>query len=130
MRNIRIIHNRSPTRKGENTMYNTSKYHNRKVFYDGMTFDSVKEKCRYVQLRTLERSGAISGLRRQVKYVLIPSQRQGKKVIERECSYYADFVYTQNGELIVEDTKGVRTPDYKIKRKLMLYVHGIRIREI
>ena len=111
-------------------MWNPSKYHNRKVKYDGMTFDSVKEKCRYVQLRMLERSGAISGLQRQVKYVLIPSQRHDGKVVERECSYYADFVYTQNGEVIVEDTKGMRTPEYKIKRKLMLFRYGIRIREI
>lgn len=111
-------------------MKNTSKYHNRKIQYDGMTFDSVKEKCRYVQLRMLEQSGAISGLQRQVKYVLIPSQRHEGKLAERECSYYADFVYTQNGITIVEDTKGVRTPVYRIKRKLMLYVHGISIREI
>ena len=112
------------------SMRNKSKYNNRKIVYEGMTFDSVKEKCRSIQLRMLERSGAISGLQRQVRYVLIPSQRQEKKVIERACCYYADFVYTKNGELIVEDTKGVRTPEYRIKRKLMLYVHGIKIREI
>ena len=52
------------------------------------------------------------------------------KLLEKECSYIADFVYIQNGNLVVEDTKGFRTEAYKIKRKLMLHVHGIRIKEI
>lgn len=105
------------------------KYRNRKVRFEGMTFDSEKEKKRYVQLRTLERAGVISGLKRQVRYELIPSQRQNGKVIERACSYYADFVYEQNGQTVVEDTKGMRTPEYVIKRKLMLWIYGINIRE-
>ena len=82
-------------------------------------------------------------MRRQVKYILIPVQREPDtkgprggvkkgKVIEREVTYYADFVYKDlaTGETVVEDTKGIRTHDYIIKRKLMLYVHGIRIREV
>jgi hypothetical protein len=94
----------------------------------------------------MEKAGAISNLRQQVKYVLIPTQREftggwyskGEKkgqpkpgkIIELECCYIADFSYTDNGAVVVEDTKGIRTKDYIIKRKLMLYVHGIRIREI
>lgn len=95
-----------------------------------MTFDSVKEYRRFCELRLIERSGAITDLQRQVKFELIPSQRIGGKVIERACSYIADFVYIENGKKVVEDTKGFRTPDYIIKRKLMLWVHGIRIKEV
>lgn len=107
-----------------------SKYHSRKITHDGMTFDSVKEYRRFCELRLIERSGAITDLQRQVKFELIPSQRIGGKVIERACSYIADFVYIENGKKVVEDTKGFRTPDYIIKRKLMLWVHGIRIKEV
>lgn len=117
------------------------KYRNKKVTYDGMTFDSIKEYTRYCELRLLEQAGAITGLRRQVKYILIPAQREqdtvGKrggikkgKLIEHEVAYYADFVYEdENGNTIVEDTKGIRTEVYKIKRKLMLLHYGIRIQE-
>lgn len=116
-----------------------SKYGSRKVTVDGITFDSKKEAARYQQLKLLERAGKISDLRLQVKYVLIPAQyehpnsmtKSGRgKCLERECSYVADFVYTQNQKTIVEDTKGFRTEAYKIKRKLLLYTHGIRIREV
>lgn len=109
-----------------------AKYRNKKTVIDGMTFDSKKEARRYSELLLLERAGAIHNLQTQVKYVLIPSQRDPVtgKVIERECAYKADFVYTENGETVIEDTKGFRTKDYIIKRKLMLQVHGIRIREI
>lgn len=106
------------------------KYNSRKTIVDGIKFDSKKEATRYKELKTLEKSGVISNLQRQVKYVLIPAQREDKKLIERECSYYADFVYIRDGEQVVEDTKGVRTPEYIIKRKLMLYVHKIRIKEV
>ena len=94
-------------------------------------YDSTKEHKRANELKLMQRAGIISNLREQVKYVLIPSQRDPDgKLLERECSYYADFVYTRNGVSVVEDTKGVRTPEYKIKRKLMLQVHGISIVEI
>lgn len=108
------------------------KYHNKKVVRDGETFDSVKEYHRWIELCLLEKGGVISDLQRQVKYVLIPSQKEGKKTIERECSYRADFVYTDNetGETVVEDVKGMRTEVYKIKRKLMLWVHHIKIIEV
>ena len=84
-------------------------------------------------------SAIVRELRRQVKFILIPAQREpqrpeGKilgKVVERECSYIADFVYTdRDGNTVVEDTKGVRTKEYVIKRKLMLERFGIRIVEI
>lgn len=94
-------------------------------------YDSRKEHRRADQLKLMQRAGLISGLREQVKYVLIPSQRDSSgNLLERECSYYADFVYERDGAIIVEDTKGVRTPEYRIKRKLMLLVHGISIVEI
>lgn len=118
-----------------------NKYHSKKVTRDGITFDSMKECKRYNELLLLERAGAIQDLRRQVKYVLIPTQREPDKVgvrggitkgkvIEYECSYIADFVYTGNGKTIVEDTKGFRTKDYILKRKMMLYFHGIKIKEV
>lgn len=121
-----------------------SKYHSKKVTTDeGLVFDSKKEYKRYCELKMMEASGIISNLQRQVKYILIPCQREpdiiGKrggihkgKVIEKECAYYADFVYqlTDTGETVVEDSKGMRTTEYKIKRKLMLYVHHIRIKEV
>lgn len=122
------------------------KYGNRKVTVDGITFDSQKEADRYEELKLLEKAGKISDLQLQRKFVLIPEQRQFSmeiytrglkkgcfkpgKVLERETSYIADFVYTENGEFVVEDTKGFRTTEYIIKRKLMLKEHGIRIREV
>lgn len=111
-----------------------NKYHARKTTVDGIVFDSRKEAERYTELKALENLGLITGLRRQVKYVLIPSQKDPEtgKVLERPCCYVADFVYhnEKTGEDIVEDTKGMRTAAYKIKRKLMLEKFGIRVREI
>ena len=94
-------------------------------------YASRKEHRRAAELRLLLRAGLISNLREQVSYELIPTQRDGNgKVLERACSDIADFVYTdEHGNTIVEDTKGVRTDVYRIKRKLMLRVHGIRITE-
>lgn len=126
------------------------KYNNRKIIVDGITFDSKKEAGRYKELKTLERAGIIHDLKRQVKYVLIPAQyertssvyvkgnNKGKpkkgRLIERECAYYADFVYLQDGNTIVEDVKGYRDGQaynlFVIKRKLMLYVHGIAVKEL
>ena len=109
-----------------------SKYRAKKTVVDGITFASKKEAERYIQLRFLEKQGTIKGLQRQVKFVLIPKQvdKRTKKTIERECAYYADFVYYMHGEKIVEDVKGIRTDVYKLKRKLMLWVHGIQITEV
>ena len=119
-----------------------NKYGNKKITVGDETFDSAKEYRRFCELKLLQRAGIIFELQRQVKYVLIPVQREPDeigprggvkkgKVIEQECSYVSDFVYVNDkGETVVEDTKGFKTKDYIIKRKLMLYVHGIRIQEI
>jgi hypothetical protein len=109
-----------------------SKYGNKIVKdFDGEVFDSVKERNRWYELKLLERAKEITNLRRQQKFILIPSQRIDGKVVERECSYVADFTYhDRNGKFHVEDTKGFRTKDYIIKRKLMLYIHKLKIEEI
>ena len=110
-----------------------NKYHNRKVITsDGIEHASQKDANRWCELKLLERAGKIFDLDRQVKFTLIPAQREEGKLIERECAYIADFVYidAESGKLIVEDTKGVRTKDYIIKRKLMLWKEGIRIKEV
>lgn len=122
------------------------KYGNKKYTVDGITFDSIREAHRYQELKAMQKAGIIQDLKRQVKFVLIPTQREesaevlksgknkGKqklgKIIEKECSYYADFTYLENGILVVEDAKGMRTEVYNIKRKLMLFIHGIRIKEV
>ena len=118
-----------------------SKYRSKKITQNGITFDSLKEYRRFCELSLLERAGQITNLQRQVTYLLIPCQYApdiiGKrggvkrgKLLEREVSYVADFVYTQDGKQVVEDTKGFKTKDYIIKRKLMLWVHGIKIKEV
>lgn len=106
-----------------------SKYNSRKAVVDGIRFDSQKEASRYRELRLLERTGAIQDLQRQQVFTLIPSQKRGGKVVERSVTYKADFAYVKDGQYIVEDVKGFKTPEYILKRKLMLYVHGIRVRE-
>ena len=102
-----------------------NKYRARKVKApDGQVFDSVKEYHRWGMLKLLERAGRISDLKRQVSFELIPKQ-QG----ERACSYVADFTYMEDGKLVVEDCKGFRTDTYRLKKKMMLWIHGIRIKE-
>lgn len=121
-----------------------NKYRNYKVkTRDGIVHASKREGRRWIELNILEGGGLIKDLKRQVKFVLIPAQYEessiGKrggikkgKLIERECSYIADFVYYDNmtKETVVEDTKGFKTKDFIIKRKLMLYIHKIQVREI
>lgn len=110
-----------------------NKYGNKKITVDGMTFDSKKEYWRWCELKLLEKAGAITGLERQHRFMLVPRQKDiNGKILEREICYIADFVYTdkQTGETVVEDTKGVRTKEYIIKRKLMLWFNGIRIKEV
>lgn len=124
----------------------TNKYQAQKCEFNGEKFDSHKELRRYLELRLLERSGQINGLKRQVKFELIPAQREpdktGKrggtikgKTLEQSCDYYADFVYKdKQGNTVVEDVKGYKQGGaysvFTIKRKLMLYKYGIKIREI
>lgn len=120
-----------------------NKYNNKKCTVNGIVFDSRKEARRYQELLLLQRAGVIKNLQRQVKYVLIPAQyesyerygkngqrlKDGRKLIERECAYIADFVYEEDGKTVVEDTKGFKTKDFIIKRKLLLH-QGIRLREV
>jgi len=118
------------------------KYGNLKTTVKGIEFDSEREARRYLDLYLMQVAGEIKNLRMQVTYELIPTQREPDytgprggihkgRVIEKSCTYIADFVYEdKNGNTVVEDTKGFRTKDYIIKKKLMLYVHGIRIREV
>jgi hypothetical protein len=124
------------------------KYNAKKTTVDGITFASKKEAQRYEVLKVLEKSGIISDLRMQVPYLLIPEQKAPEtwvpykrpvngqlgrwkpgRTLERACVYVADFVYTQDGETVVEDVKGRRTKEYIVKRKLLLKVYGIRIKE-
>lgn len=130
-----------------------NKYGSKKVEVDGIMFDSKKESRRYQELLLLEKAGEIQNLQRQVKYILIPEQREftneiytkGRKkgcfkpgkLLERECAYIADFVYfKKDGKMVVEDTKGYKNPSsagyakFVIKRKLMLHEYGIRISEV
>jgi len=122
-----------------------NKYKAKKTVINGVVFDSEKEAQRWLDLREQEKQGLISELRRQVKFVVIPEHREapivGKrggvkkgKIIERECAYIADFVYIKDGQEIVEDVKGYRGGGayavFKIKKKLMLHVWGIQIKEI
>ena len=105
-----------------------SKYYNKKTqTIDGMVFDSRKEALRYGELKLMERAGLVKDIQTQVKFELIPKQDG-----ERACYYIADFVYTdcETGQKAVEDTKGYKTEVYRIKRKLMLYRHNIKIKEV
>lgn len=122
-----------------------NKYKAKKVLFNGQEFDSKKEVRRYRFLLEKAQRGEISDLQTQVKYILIPTQREPDtvgvrggikkgKVIEKECAYYADFVYKENGQEVVEDTKGYKKGQayavFSIKRKLMLERYGIRVKEV
>lgn len=102
-----------------------SKYGNQKT--NG--YASRKEAKRAEELRLLEKAGQINNLKEQVRFELIPAQYVGGELVERACEYVADFTYHDPHNYVVEDKKGRRTKDYIIKRKLMLHVHGIRVRE-
>ena len=108
-----------------------TKYHSRKTVLDGITFDSKREAHRYRELSLLLRAGEISDLRCQVKYTLIPSQKKPSGGTERPLTYTADFVYIgRDGKEVVEDAKGMRTQQYIMRRKMMLYVYGIEVMEV
>lgn len=125
-------------------MRRPSKYHNKKVEVDGMLFDSQREASVYKGLKIRQDLGEIFEIRRQVVFVLLPPQlevqeyhdkkgrpRQRTRVAEKAVKYIADFVVIYaNGDQEVIDAKGMRTAVYKIKKKLMRYVHGIKITEI
>lgn len=109
-----------------------TKYGNNVIQTEDGKFDSQREYTRWCELKLLQRAGEISDLQRQVKFELIPTQYDPvtKKVVERNCVYIADFVYTENGKTVVEDAKGMRTKEYTIKRKLLLKERGLRIKEV
>ena len=104
--------------------------------------DSIKEVARGLDLRMLEKVGEIRGLESKPKYILIPTQRDAHgKLIERQVTYTADFSYWADDELVVEDVKSkqtkrgkkkfsTKTEAYVLRRKLMLWVHGIRVTEV
>lgn len=105
----------------------TSKYLNKKTPIDGHLFDSKKEARRYLELKELERLGKIHGLKLQVPYELIPKDDLGRAI-----KYYADFIYYQDGLLVVEDVKSPYTrknPVYKLKKRLMYKEYRIIIKE-
>ena len=121
------------------------KYGNSKIKNAYGTFDSQLEYARFIFLSNRQKEGEISDLRRQVEYLLIPAQygteirhlktkdKEVRVLLERPCSYIADFVYERNGKTIVEDCKGAKaiiTETAKIKKKLLLWVHGIELRYI
>lgn len=118
-----------------------TKYNSHKTIVDGIEFDSRKEAKRYKELKMLESAGVIFKLRLQVPFELVPAiyeqtrevytkgirkgQPKQGRCIERAVTYIADFVYQeQSGRWVVEDTKGFRTKEYIIKRKLMRYMHS------
>ena len=122
-----------------------NKYNNRKIVFQGETYDSQLELSRFLFLSNREKEGEITNLRRQVEYLLIPAQygteikhlktkdKEVRVLLERSCSYVADFVYERNGKIVVEDCKGSKyiiTADFKIKKKLMLWVHQIQVKII
>jgi len=107
------------------------KYRNQKCEFMGIRFDSRREMTRYVDLYYQQKAGEIENLQRQVKYELLPKQKdENGKVIEKPVYYIADFVYKRDGKVVVEDAKGFRTKEFIIKRKMALWFLGIRIVEV
>ena len=118
------------------------KYKNKRVEFDGLIFDSLKEKRRYCELQILQKQGIISDLRLQVPYELLPAiyeditiqlktkTKTKRKLVQRATTYVADFVYTRDGKEVVEDTKGFRTKEYELKKKMMRSLLGIEIQEL
>jgi hypothetical protein len=102
----------------------TSKYRNHRVTIDGRTFASKLEAGRYSELKLMENAGLIYQLACQV-----PFRFEIQSILI--CKYIADFTYrmADTSVLMVEDAKGFETPEYKLKKKLMLAIHGIEIQE-
>ena len=118
-----------------------SKYGNQKITIDNITFDSTGEGLRYKELKLLEKTGQITDLQLQKKFIIVPEIREPDtvgprggvkkgKLIQSAAYYIADFVYyDKNGKLVVEDFKGFKTDLYKLKKKLMKYIYDIDIKE-
>lgn len=120
-----------------------SKYGNKKVTYDGITFDSKKEMYHYIRLKSMQEEGLISDLRLQVPYELIPAIYEDeivtlktktkvvKRCVQKAVKYVADFVYKDQYEYeVVVDAKGLRTKEYLLKKKMMRAFLGITIKEV
>lgn len=107
-----------------------NKYRNKKVELDGIDFDSIHERDRYAELKIMERAGDIKDLKLQPVFELIPAIRENGEVVQRAVTYKADFSYTCDGKLVVEDAKGVKTQVYSLKKKILRYYHGIEIKEV
>ena len=107
-----------------------SKYRNVKTEVDGIKFDSKKEARTYAGLKLAEKMGEIEHLKLQPNFLLIGPQLREDGTAERRLKYIADFEYFQAGRRVVVDCKGMKTPDYIIKRKLLLFVHGITVKEV
>jgi len=130
-----------------------SKYGARKAVADGIVFASAKERDRYLFLRDAQARGEIGGLTLQPRYELVPAVREdagaglkakagtGGRVVQRAIHYVADFSYVRSsdGAEVVEDVKMGRDErsarrflprDYLLKRKMMLALLGIRVREV
>ena len=102
------------------------KYNNQPTIMFNLKFDSKAEAARYLQLLSMEQAGEISELEHHVVY---PLAVNGELI----CNYESDFRYRQNGAIIVEDVKGGNatvTPVYRLKKKLMKAIHGIKIQEV
>lgn len=120
-----------------------NKYGNKKAKHDGIIFDSRRERNRYIILSALQRAGEISDLRMQVSFELIPAvyetvEKQLKtkvkmveRCVQRATHYIADFVYKdKDGNMVVEDSKGMKTKEYILKKKMMRAFLGIEIKEV
>ena len=119
-------------RKKKSKENDSTKFKNKKAEIDGHKFDSKAEARRYEELKELAATNVIKNLELQKRFKLIPAQRVGGKLNERAVDYVADFCYRDSDGLVVEDVKSpyTITPAYIIKRKLMLYIHGIIIKEV
>ena len=102
----------------------TSKYRNKKVAFDGIIFDSKREKDRYLELIMLEKANIVKDLKLQVPFILVDKSKWGRAI-----KYIADFTYISNDQLVVEDCKGFRTPVYKLKKRLFSERYGVEIKE-
>lgn len=124
---------------------NYRKYHNKKVIHEGVTFDSTKELNRYLILRQAEEDGIITDLKLQPEFSLLPNQYEERikqlktksktvmRIVERAVDYRADFSYKIGDKFVVEDvkiSKKLIPKEYILKRKMMLYFHGIKVRQV
>lgn len=119
-----------------------NKFHNKPIDNADGHFDSTDEWRRWVVLKDAEQKGLISDLQRQVNYVLLPKQEKNivvhlktkdkieTRMVAQKITYTADFVYTKNGSLVVEDFKGYPNDRWPLKKAMMYFFHGIEVREV